>query len=206
MTSTNKILGGLLIVALIYIALMQGCGGGWGNGSVIVKSDTVRIETIRVDTIRVPVEKLVTKTIFVKVPVPYIDTTSDLAIRELTIDDFDDLVHERPMIYQDTVSDDTIAIHYRIRTWGFVDKIELGYTIKNQYYIKERQVIETQITNTTARRFNGFYLGMDVGIIKDSLSHVTPVLEASFRRFNYNIGFDLMDKDIIVGAKFKLGK
>ena len=206
MTSTNKILGGLLIVALIYIALMQGCGGGWGNGSVIVKSDTVRIETIRVDTIRVPVEKLVTKTIFVKVPVPYIDTTSDLAIRELTIDDFDDLVHERPMIYQDTVSDDTIAIHYRIRTWGFVDKIDLGYTLKNQYYIKERQVIETQVTNTTAKRFNGFYLGMDIGIGKDGLTHLAPMLEVSTAKINYNGGFDFNDKSVMVGLRFKLGK
>lgn len=206
MGNLSKILGGLLVIALIYIIFLKGCGGLGGSGNEIITSDTVYIEIKTTDTIieRIPVEKIVLKYIRTNVPVPYLDTTSS------KLEEFDNFIKERPMVYQDTISDDTVMIHYRIRTWGFVDKIDIGYGLKNKYYIKEKVVIEKittiQTEVTPKKQFNGFYFGVDVGFIKDSVSHVMPVLEASFNRFNCNIGYDLMDKDIVAGVRIKLGK
>ena len=199
MTNLSKILGGLLIVALIYIVLMDGCGNS-GNGEIVYR-DTVLYETTT-DTILVTNTDTVYKTITVHIPVPYLDSTH----RDTTpyvLDDFDEFT-EKPQIYEDSVSDDTISITFKATVWGFMDKLELGYRVKQYYAITKTTIIETEITKT--KRFNGFYLGMDVGIIKDSLSHVAPTLEASFRRFNVNVGYDLMDRDIIFGVRAKLGK
>lgn len=199
MGNLNKILGGLLIAALIYIIFLNGCGNHKCPKSEIVeviKRDSItHIDTIRFDT-------TVVKYLTAPVPVPYYDTISKFASPR--VDDFDDLLNERPMVYQDTVSDDTVSINYRIKVWGFIDKIDIGYKVFTPYSIVKTTTIETEVVKKKA--FNGFYLGMDLGIIKDSLSHLTPTLEASFRRFNCNVGFDLMDKDIIVGARFKIGK
>jgi len=201
MDNTSKILGGLLIVALIYIVFLEGCGGSGGSG-VIITSDTVYIETNTTDTIIVPVAKIVLKYIETKIPVPYLDTTSELAIS----DSFDDFVSERPMIYQDTISDDSIMIHYKIRTWGFIDKIDIGYSVLNRYYIKERSVLEKIVTKEKIRRFQGIYVGLDVNISDTALTHPTPILELSMRKVNYNIGYDFKDKAIRAGIRVKLGK
>lgn len=199
MNNLERILGGFLIVALIYILLMDGCGNS-GNGEIVYR-DTVLYET-RTDTILVPITDTVYKTITVRIPVPYLDSTR----RDTTpyvLDDFDEFT-ERPHIYEDSVSDDTISITFKATVWGFMDKLELGYRVKQRYAITKTTTIETEIIKR--KRFNGFYVGMDVGIIKDSLSHVSPTLEASFRRFNVNVGYDLMDKDIILGVRARLGK
>ncbi len=122
------------------------------------------------------------------------------------IEDFDDLVKERPMVYQDTVSDDTVAIYYRIRSWGFIDKIDLSYAVKNRYYIKEKEVIKIEVTNTKEKKFNGFYFGLNAGTRLDTVGihSFTPMLEASFRNINIEAGYDLVDGSIEFGIKKRI--
>jgi len=200
MSNLSKVLGGLLIGALIYIIFLTGCGGGSSNE--VIK--TVYVETTKTDTIevRIPVKEIELKYIKVKIPVPYLDTTASTPDKP-TIEDFDDFIRERPMVYQDTISDDSVLIHYRIRTWGFIDKMDIGYSVRSRYYIKEKTIVEKIVTKK--KRFQGFYLGLDVNISDSALTHPTPIIELSTRRINYNIGYDFKDKTIRAGIRLRIG-
>lgn len=198
MDTGHKILGGLLIIALIYIVLMDGCGNG--NGEIVYR-DTVLYETTT-DTILVPTTDTVYKTITIRIPVPYLDSTH----RDTTpyvLDDFDEFT-EKPQIYEDSVSDDTISITFKATVWGFMDKLELGYRVKQYYAIVKTTTIETEITKS--KRFNGIYVGMDVNISDSAVTRPTPIIELSMRKVNYNIGYDFKDKAIRAGFRVKLGK
>ena len=207
MNNTSKILGGLLLIALIYIVFLQGCGGKRKVETEIVTITRIDSVTV-VDTVKFKVKEF--EYVTVNIPVPYYDTVR-IAIPSGNYFDFDEsdceFILKYASIYEDTIKNDTISLYYRAKVRGYLDELTLGYKIFTPFYIEKTTIIETEITKEAKKKsFNGLYLGMDVGIIKDSLSHLTPTLEASFRRFNYSIGFDLMDKDIIVGARFKLGK
>ena len=196
MTNLSKILGGLLIIALICIVLMQGCGNG--NGEIVYR-DTVLYETTT-DTILVPTTDTVYKTITIRIPVPYLDSTH----RDTTpyvLDDFDEFT-EKPQIYEDSVSDDTISITFKATVWGFMDKLELGYRVKQYYAIVKTTTIETEITKS--KRFNGFYLGMDVDVGKNGLARPTPMIEASTDKINYELGYNVVDKEVRAGIRFRI--
>jgi len=199
----NKVLVALLGAALIYIIILQGCGGSGGEPCPeIVAIDTTRNET-RVDTIYIPVKDSTYKYITVRVPVPYYDTTHVFdTIRTHTIEDFDDLISERPMIYEDSVSDDTVSIHYRIRTWGFMDKIEIGYRVHNPYYIREQSIIETTLTK--AKKLKGLFAGLDAGMNKQGLVHLEPSVELVTYKNTYNIGYDMVDGAFTAGVRFRI--
>ena len=199
MDNWHKILGSIALGALIYIVFMQGCNGHKCPKSEIIQIDTVRND-ITIDTIRIVNTDTVYKYISVRVPVPYHDT---IYIKD-NYDNFDDLTVERPWIYSDTISDDTMSINYWIRSWGYIDSISVGYRPLAQYYIEKKSVLELEVTKKKA--FNGIYLGMDIGVAKDGLTHVAPMIEVSTAKINYNAGFDFNDKSVIVGARFKLGK
>ena len=201
MDSKVKILGGLFIIALIYIIFLKGCG----SKDVIcpeidiVKIDTVRYEVV-IDTIYDTVTVAKYKYITVEIPIPYNDITEKIN----PSDNFDDFVTEHPWIYEDSISDDTVSIHYRIRTWGAIDDIELGYKVLTSFYIKERSILETEVTKK--KRFNGIYGGFDIGVSKLGIMHFSPTLEASGQRFSVNIGYDVYDKAFIGGIKTRIGK
>lgn len=193
----NKVLGGALILALIYIIFMQGCGRQGGN-SVIIEIDTVLNETV-IDTNWFDTTRY--KYITVNIPKYYYDTVS------ISVDNFDnqdDFYVEYASIYEDTIKNDTISLYYRAKVWGFMEELKLGYKIFTPYSIVKSTTIQTEIVKK--KRFQGFYLGMDIGIGKDGLTHVAPMLEISTAKINYNAGFDLNDKSVIIGARFKLGK
>lgn len=198
MDNLSKILGGLLMVALIYIVFLTGCGSGSGESGDIITSDTVYVETVKVDTIKIPVEKIVLKYIEIKIPVPYLDTTS----KPDKVEEFDDFFKERPMVYQDTISDDTVLIHYRIRTWGFIDKLEIGYGLKNQYYIKEKVIVETIVTKK--KKNYGFYAGFDIGFNQAGFRHFEPSIELVTPKNTYDIGYDIIDNTFMGGVKFRI--
>ena len=200
MDNLSKILGGLLIIALIYIVFMQGCNKHKFTNPEIIEIDTVRNE-ITVDTIRVINTDTVYKYISIKVPVPYRDTGY---VPKETIDNFDDFTIKQPWIYEDTIRDDTMSINYWIRSWGYIDSISVGYRPLAQYYIEEKSVLELEVTKK--KRFNGFYMGLDVGIGKDGLTHTAPMMELSTAKVNYNAGFDLMDKSVIFGVRVGINK
>ena len=204
MNNLNKILGGLLVVALVYIVFLQGCGGKREVKTQVVTiirvDSSTYIDTVSFDTTSF-------KYITVRIPQYYYDT-----IRVLDyLEDFDesdcDFILNYASIYEDTIKNDTISIYYRAKVRGYLDELTLGYKIFTPYYIQKTTLIETEVTKELKKKaFQGFYVGMDVGIGKDGLTHVAPMLEVSTTKVNYNAGFDLNDKSVIVGARFKLGR
>ena len=197
MDNWHKILGSIALGALIYIVFLQGCGSHKCPESEIVeiiKRDSItHIDTNYFDT-------TIVKYLTVRVPIPYYDTIYESIYK---VEDFDDFT-EYAQIYEDTVSDDTISINYRIKVWGFIDKMEIGYKVFTPFSIVKTTTIETEVVKK--KRFNGIYFGMDVGIGKDGLTHVAPMLELSTAKINYNGGFDFNDKSVMFGARFKIGK
>lgn len=197
MDNWHKILGGIALAALIYIIFMQGCNSHKCPDPEIVeviKRDSItHVDTNYFDT-------TIVKYLTVRVPVPYYDTIHESIY---TVEDFDDFT-EYAQIYEDTVSDDTIYINYRIKVWGFIDTIDIGYKVFTPYSIVKTTTIETEVVKKKA--FNGIYFGMDIGVGKDGLKHVAPMIEVSTAKTNYNMGFDFNDKAVIVGARFKIGK
>jgi len=165
MTNLNKILGGSLIIALIYIAFMQGCNGNKSSKGDIISVDTVRNE-ITIDTIRIVNTDTVIKYISIKVPVPYLDTS--YVPKEVTDVNFDDFTIERPWIYVDTIYDDTMSINYWIRSLGYIDSISIGYRPLSKYYIETKSVLELEVTKK--KLFNGIYRA----VITDFLPFIHP--------------------------------
>ncbi len=203
MNTRSTILGVSLVLALAYIIFLQGCNKHKCADPEIVeiikRDSTTHVDTLYYDSTRY-------KYITVNVPTPYYDTIPvpmPVNFNDISETNFDYLM-KFPAIYEDTISNDTISIFYRAKVRGYLDNLTLGYKVFTPYVIKETTTIQTEVTKKKA--FNGFYVGMDVGFIKDSLSHVAPTVEASFNRFNISVGYDLMDKDIVAGVKVKLGK
>ena len=199
MDNWHKILGGGLILALIYIVLMQGCGGGSTETDIeVIDIDTTKNEVV-IDTNWY--DTLVYNYIDVPMPIPYYDTSTYYDTVPYVLDDFDEFT-ERSQIYEDSVSNDTISIKFKATVWGFIDKMDLGYKIYKPYSIVEARTLEIQVTKI--RRFQGLYGGLDVGIGKDGLTHTAPMLQASFRKINYNGGFDVVNKSVIFGAQARI--
>lgn len=202
MDNTSKILGVSLILTLIYIIFLKGCGDKHScPKSEIIEVDTVRNE-ITIDTIRIVNTDTIYKYISIKVPVPYHDTTFESKV--VTVDNFDDFITEQPWIYQDTIRDDTMSINYWIRSWGYIDSISVGYRPLAQYYIEKKSVLELEVVKK--KRFNGFYVGMDVDIRESGVTRPTPVIEVSTAKVNYSLGYNVSDKELRAGLRFKLGK
>ena len=205
MDNLNKILGGLLVVALVYIVFLQGCGGKREVKTEVVTIIRVDSSTY-IDTVKFKVKEF--EYVKVRIPMPYYDT---IRVSPDNLEDFDesdcDFILNYASIYEDTIKNDTISIYYRAKVRGYLDELTLGYKIFTPYYIQKTTLIETEVTKELKKKaFQGFYFGMDMGIGKDGLTHVAPMLELSTAKVNYNAGFDLNDKSVIVGARFKLGK
>lgn len=202
MDGWHKALGGLLALALIYILFLQQCGSGQ-RCPEIIKIDTVLnitvYDTTWYDTTRY-------KYLTVNIPKPYYDTTRIPAkILDNYFDEFnneDNFVLKYAAIYEDSIKNDTISIYYRAKVRGYLDEFTLGYKIFAPYYIESITTIETEITKE--KRFKGFYAGLDVGGNKTSFTHFSPTLELATRRYNYNIGYNLMDNSLIVGMRARL--
>ena len=142
----HKALGGLLVLALIYILFLQQCGSGQ-RCPEIIKIDTVLnvtvYDTTWYDTTRY-------KYLTVNIPKPYYDTTRIPAkILDNYFDEFnneDDFVLKYAAIYEDSIKNDTISIYYRAKVRGYLDEFTLGYKIFATYYIERITTIETEIT------------------------------------------------------------
>ena len=202
MDNLNKILGGLLVVALVYIVFLQGCGGKRVIETEVVTIIRVDSSTF-VDTVKFEVKEF--KYVTVKIPIPYYDT---IKVSSDNLEDFDesdcDFILKYASIYEDTIKNDTISIYYRAKIRGYLDELTLGHKIFTPFYIEKTTLIETEVVKN--KRFQGFYLGLDVGGNMQSFNHLAPMLELSTQRYNYNAGFNLMNKSLIVGMRVKIGK
>ena len=199
MDNWHKGLGGLLVLALIYILFLQQCGTKCTPE--IIEVDTVLnvtvYDTTWYDTTRY-------KYLTVNIPKPYYDTVKIAIPKGNYFDDFFDNDFQYPAIYEDTITNDTISIYYRAKVTGSLDEFTLGYKIYAPFYIESITTIQTQVTRQ--KRFQGFYLGLAVGGNESSFNHFAPMLELSTHRYNYNAGFNLMNRSIIVGMRVKIGK
>lgn len=190
----NKILGGALILALVYIIFLQGCGNR-SSDSIVVEVDTVLNETV-IDTNWFDTTRY--KYITVNIPKYYYDTVN------ISVDNFDnnEFEVEYASIYEDTIKNDTISLYYRAKVWGFMEELKLGYKIFTPYSIEK--ITTTKIEVTKKKRFNGIYGGFDVGVSKLGIVHFSPTIEASGQRFSVNIGYDVYDKAFIGGVKTRI--
>lgn len=203
MSSLEKILSVLLTIAIIIILLMRSCGD-----KRVVETEVVTIirvdSSTYVDTVRFDTTEF--KYITVKIPQYYYDTIKIATPSGNYFDNdyFDDDDVQYSTIYEDTIKNDTIAIYYRASVRGYLDELILGHKIFTPFYIEKTTLIVTEITKQ--KQFQGFYLGLDVGGNMQSFNHLAPMLELSTQRYNYNAGFNLMNKSLIVGMRVKIGK
>ena len=164
MNNLNKILGGLLVVALVYIVFLQGCRGKREIKTetvTIIRIDSVTVTTI--DTIRFDTTDF--KYITVKIPQYYYDTIR----ASYYLEDFDesdcDFILKYASIYEDTIKNDTISIFYRARVRGYLDELTMGYKIFTPCYIEKTTLNETEVIKELKKKAcQGFYVGMDLGI------------------------------------------
>lgn len=200
MDNGHRILSGLLTIAVIVILLMRSCGGGHTSGEVIYR-DTV-INELTVDTIWLPVKDTVYTYIDVKIPKPYFDTMTVYdTVKRYTIEDFDDFI-ERPQIYEDTISNDTVSIHYNATIWGYMEDMNVGYRLDKQYTIVETRTLETEVTKV--KQSLGLYIGMDVAANADGITHLAPMLSLVMHKMSLDGGYDLNDQSFVLGAKWRI--
>ncbi len=203
MTTTNKILGGLLIVALIYIAFIQGCGSGKGPAETGFRVDTVNIETI----VEVHHYDTAYKELIVKIPNRIRDTSTyydTIAIPYYSDSDFEEMMRY-PAMYHDTIKDSLVSIYFTALVRGYLDDMKMGYRI-----LAPRKTVITNITTEVAekKKFNGLYFGVNIGSPIDTLKFTafTPMLELSFEKTNFEAGYNFIDKSVIFGIRTRIGK
>ena len=196
MDNLSKILGGLLIASLIYIILISGCGST--GGGEVVSIDTVKNE-VYIDTIWLPTEDTVYTYIDVKIPKSYFDTTTIYdTVKQYMIENFDDFV-DRSQIYQDTITNDTVSIHYKATVWGVLEDLDIGYKVDQQYTIVKTKTLHTEVTKI--RRPISFYMGLDAGANASGPTYFAPIAELVTPKMSYNAGFDIINKSIVVGVR-----
>lgn len=197
----DKLHKGLAIALLIAIAVifLQKCGSDCPE--LIVGKKEIVSHVIHYDTVLVEIETPVYRYFKVPVPTPYRDTVTFLSFMD---EDFDDLPLDI-MIYEDSVKDDTVTIYYRLKVRGVLDQIGIGYGLHKSYLITKTETIETEVTKRIKHKL-GIYAGLDVGGNLNELNHFTPIIELSTWKWNYNVGYNLMNKSVIIGARIRIGK
>ena len=209
----NKLSKGLSIALLIAIVVifLQRCGSDCPE--LIIDEKVVVSHTTERDSQIVEIEVLKYKYIDVEVPkyryynifdTTYILTFMDEDSPVFFDDDFDDLISES-RIYEDSITDDTVSIHYKIKIYGPLEGISLGYKVHKGYLITKTEIIETEVTKKIKHKL-GIYAGLDVGGNLGELNHFTPMIELSTWKWNYNAGYNLMNNSIIFGARIRIGK
>lgn len=198
MDNWHKTLGGLLIMALIYIVFLQQCG-------TECKPEIVEVDTVENVTVYDTTWHNTTRYnyITVKIQKPYFDTIQIFRGPIFTGTENFDIPDDKfmfPSIYKDTVNNDTISLYYKARVRGYLDDLTLGYKIYTPFYIEKTTIVQTVKKN----RFKGFYIGLDAGANKDGLSHFAPTLELAAGRFSYNLGFNIVNQSVIGGMRRKI--
>ena len=126
MGNLNKILGSLLIAALIYIIFQKGCGDKHSCPdpeivTIISIDSSTFVDTIRFDTTAF-------NYVTVNIPQYYYDTITIATPAGNYFDEFDDdpdFILKYASIYEDTIKNDTISLYYRARVLGYLDELTL---------------------------------------------------------------------------------
>lgn len=202
MDNLSKILGGALILALLYIIFLSGCGRDSinGTGGEVISIDTVRHETVY-DTTWYDTTRF--KYITVETPKIRYRTIYDTIIVDLFEEDLFDEMMRHPAVYEDSIiKDDTVHLTYRATVRGYLDKIELGYKIVQPLLIAKTTTIETEITKI--KRPISFYIGLDAAANADGPTHFAPMAELVTPKMTYNAGFDILNKAVVIGARARI--
>ena len=202
MDNWHKVLIISLLVAIAVIFL-QKCGSDCPE--LVIDKKVVVSHTEEIDSQIVDIPVLKYKYIDVEVPVykhyDVFDTTFILSFMD---EGFDDLL-PRALIYEDSVTDDTVSLHYKIKVYGPLEQISIGYKVHKGYLITKTETIETEVTKKIKHKL-GIYAGLDVGGNLGEFNHFTPTIELSTWKWNYNVGYNLMNSSVIVGARIRIGK
>lgn len=187
-----------VVVLLGYIVFLQQCKSRDCPEPEIIEVDTVAnitvIDTAYYDTTRF-------KYLTIDIPRIIYDTIK-ITVTGNDPSNFDG--NSIVKYYVDTVTDDTISIHYEAKTLGYLEDLKIGYRLLQPYRVDRTTTIETNTTQTIKRRFQGLYLGLDVGGNLNSFNHFTPMVELNMRKYNYNVGYNLMNESYIVGIRVKV--
>lgn len=207
MDNGHKILGGILVAALIYIIFLQGCG----NDPCPEIKDTTIVTTV-IDTNWFDTTKVHWTS--QSVPIPYFDTMYSPEIAALIEkgrnafvkdEDFDQaFILKYPAIYIDTIRFDTVELYYRAKVRGYLDVIKIGYRLRKPFSVTRTDVFQVNVSEPTKNRYTALYLGMDVGGNKDSFNHFKPELTLSLKNTSYSIGYNIPDKSITAGGKIRI--
>lgn len=193
----HKILGGLLIAALIYIVFLQGCGGD----RCPEIEDSTHTE-IHIDT--VPFDTAVFTYHDVPVPKPYYVPIYDtISIYDTTEPDFNNIL-DYYSIYIDTLRDSIMDIFYEVIVRGYMDSIKIERKINQPYSLVKTKTVTTLSTIIEKKPRYGLYIGLDVGGNENSFGYFKPELTLSSQRGHYSIGYNIPDKSITAGVKIKL--
>lgn len=184
-------------MAVIYIVLLQQCGGEKCPAVEISGKDTLVFETVYDTTWH-------DTTRYHDFPVPKAVAYYDTVWTELV--DSSGLVTLTPRlltIYEDSITDDTIAIRYRLSLFGEIDKVTLGYKVLSPYYIKESTTLETEVTKIIRPRSTHLFIGADFGGTINVI-HIVPEITFQRKKAGYSLGYDVIDKSIMIGLKQKV--
>ena len=202
MDKWHKALGIFLLVAIAVIFL-QKCGKDCPE-LIVDKKEIVSHKTT-IDTTWIEMPKY--RYFEIPVPKPYYDTTfiyDTIPFLSFMDGDFDDLP-DRPLIYEDTIKRDTLSLCYRLEIRGALEKITLGYKLAPTYSIIKTEIIETETTKKI-KYSHGFYAGLDIGGNLGEFNHFSPTIEMATRKYNYNLGYNLMNNSVILGVRVRIGK
>lgn len=202
MDKAHKILS-VSLLAAIAIIFLQRCGSDCPE--LETEKRVVVSHTTEIDTQIVYVEVPKYRYFDVSVPKPYrvevLDTTHILSFMD---EDFDDLI-PGTLMYEDSVTNDTVSLHYKLKIRGILEQISLGYKVHQGYLITKTEIIETEVTKKIKHKL-GIYAGLDIGGNLGEFNHFTPTIELSTWKWNYNVGYNLMNSSVIFGARIRIGK
>lgn len=202
MDKWHKILLASTLILGIMV-LLQRCNSECPDIS-IEKKTVVSHETV-IDTTFIEVEKPVYRYFSMPVPAPYRDSVIDTFYVQSFLDEDFDEVFRYASIYEDSIRDDTATLYYKLKIRGILDEVKLGYKLNKISMVNRTDVIETEVTRRIKGR-TALYFGMDIGGNKDQFGHMAPMVELHTWRYNYNVGYNLIDKSFIVGMRMRIAK
>jgi len=197
----HKSLGVLLIAALIYIIYLTNIKYPQGQSLRIDSTlTTITYDTVWRDT-------TFFKYLSVPIPQPYyrydtIDSTFYTILLKDTHQFRSDLnkfyispINTINRTYEDTITDDTLTIHYRAEVFGVLHDLSIGY--------KLLQPLHINATETIIKDKTGLYAGASVtgNASKLGLKYELMVIR---KNIGYSGGYNIIDKTIEIGIKIKL--
>jgi len=181
----------------LYIIFLKACDKKCPETEVDVSSKTTTntfYDTIWQDSTRF-------HDIPIRVPVPYYQDTTFVEVIDSNKPIFDDV--KMISIYEDSITDDTVSIQYKLTVLGEVKDIKIGYKLLSPLYLKETTIEKTEIIKSANPRLNSLFIGVDIGGNLKT-THIIPEIELHRKKSGFSLGYNLIDKSVMIGLKHKI--